>query len=1038
MKRFFASLAVVLGLVSCQTEPEGLGVNVGGEQDVNITVSLPEGTRANSALGAFDNIDMTQYDIRYIFQVFNAEGTQYKTKQVVYSDEKTVSFPVRLIPNRNYNFVVWADLVKNGETENAHYIIGASLEDITLNAWAPMDETRDAYTGRVNTKFDGATPITVELTRPFAKMRVITTDMAELLGVEPSKAKVEYTTKHYSSFNALAQQPENKDLDKTHDTFKIVSYDGEVGTLFTDYFFATASQEVVKFDMEVIDSNDQPIIKRNFTTDIPVKRNFVTTIMGDILTYGDNITVEVKPDFANNGNLEEVPFHYVAVSNAFELVKALYEGREIIVLNDITVTAADVEAYLATRAATAINPVINLNGFTITFVNDTNEPLITIAEGSELTITDDSEDGTGAIVVEGTGVAIENNGTINIEGGELNDGAIENNGTTNVTDGTINEGAITDTANGTTSITGGEFTYEPDADDLDDDYEAKKDENGDWKVELKPIIAKVGEVEYRTLQKAFDAVEEGANTIVLVGDVNVNAAVVLAEGKTATLDLNGKTLTATGYAIENNGTLTITGDGTINGIVYGENGTTTVENGTFNPADGGAYVFLNSTAGTLIINGGTINTGSSYPVYSYNENNKLIINNVTINGKFGCVNAYGTNGSVEINGGTFQMTGVQGMTSHITYFSSNIVATINGGTFEKIGDISMSATGGGGICANGGANLTINGGTFAGDHDDVYNYGGTISVKGGEYKFKPDFVADGYVVDEIDGKYQVVKDVKIAKVGTTEYRKIDDAIAAWTHNATLTLLSDVTLNDVITIKSTEYRVLDLGTFTMTAAKGKDAISITAEGRSSASYALDIKADATNPGGITATSKAVVKTTGKSGVKDRPIIRFYNGVYNASNVISHSGSNGTNCPQFQFHNGVYNANISANRALIQIYGGTFNGRFFASVDSSAYMLISGGKFKYLDNLYGSALNADKFTIGSTKGAFDRGVYVDDEGYIVVGGSVITEFGDKFAAKATNASKAGSYLPYSSAAANGLYYTNAEMAIAKHGEANVVLK
>ena len=202
--------------------------------------------------------------------------------------------------------------------------------------------------------------------------------------------------------------------------------------------------------------------------------------------------------------------------------------------------------------------------------------------------------------------------------------------------------------------------------------------------------------------------------------------------------------------------------------------------------------------------------------------------------------------------------------------------------------------------------------------------------------------------------------------------------------------------------------------------------------------MDIKADANNPGGITATSKAVVKTTGKSGVKDRPIIRFYNGVFNASNIISHSGSNGTNCPQFQFHGGVYNGSFSANRALFQFYGGTFNGRFFISVDSSAYALIAGGKFKYLDNLYGSALNADKFTIGSAKGVFDRGVYVDDEGYIVVGGSVITEFGDKFAAKATNASKAGSYLPYSSAAANGLYYTNAEMAIAKHGAANVVLK
>ena len=44
----------------------------------------------------------------------------------------------------------------------------------------------------------------------------------------------------------------------------------------------------------------------------------------------------------------------------------------------------------------------------------------------------------------------------------------------------------------------------------------------------------------------------------------------------------------------------------------------------------------------------------------------------------------------------------------------------------------------------------------------------------------------------------------------------------------------------------------------------------------------------------------------------------------------------------------------------------------------------------------------------------------------------------AARAENATKWSSYLQYSSAAANGLYYTNAEMAIKKHGEANVTLR
>jgi hypothetical protein len=68
----------------------------------------------------------------------------------------------------------------------------------------------------------------------------------------------------------------------------------------------------------------------------------------------------------------------------------------------------------------------------------------------------------------------------------------------------------------------------------------------------------------------------------------------------------------------------------------------------------------------------------------------------------------------------------------------------------------------------------------------------------------------------------------------------------------------------------------------------------------------------------------------------------------------------------------------------------------------------------------------------------GVYINDDNYLVVGGPVITEFGDKFVAKATNPTKWSSYLQYSSAAEYGLYYTNAEAAIAKHGEANVVLK
>ena len=58
MRRFLAFAALMLGLASCQTEPEGLNVQVGDEVDATITVAVADvETRAgsNSAKGVFDN-----------------------------------------------------------------------------------------------------------------------------------------------------------------------------------------------------------------------------------------------------------------------------------------------------------------------------------------------------------------------------------------------------------------------------------------------------------------------------------------------------------------------------------------------------------------------------------------------------------------------------------------------------------------------------------------------------------------------------------------------------------------------------------------------------------------------------------------------------------------------------------------------------------------------------------------------------------------------------------------------------------------------
>ena len=273
----------------------------------------------------------------------------------------------------------------------------------------------------------------------------------------------------------------------------------------------------------------------------------------------------------------------------------------------------------------------------------------------------------------------------------------------------------------------------------------------------------------------------------------------------------------------------------------------------------------------------------------------------------------------------------------------------------------------------------------------------------------------------------------VAKVGNTQYATIDEAIANWTNGSTLTLLSNVTLSKTIELSSTEYHVLDLGTYTMTAASSKDAIQIVNNGRTSASFALDIKADAENPGGITATGKAVVRHSGSA--KDRPITRFYNGVFNATYIVHHSGNNGANSPSFYFYGGVYNGTIYTNRSTNQFYGGTFNGSLQMSVDSSAYTLIAGGTFSMLSNMMGSSLNSGKFTIGSAKGVYDKEVYIDDNGNYVVAAAKPAE-----GIEAAVAKKPGTndYFAYSKVATEGaLNYTDAVVALKNNTSATVTI-
>ena len=316
MKKFLALAALVLGMVSCQQDYAGLDVDANGEAAVTVSVAIPEmETRAggnDSAEGAFGNIDLTKYDVRYILEVYDHNGALAKERLTNYEDEgQTTAFNLRLIPDRAYRFVVWADFVLEGKKEDLHYDTEnlRKIEVIPTN-WALSDESRDAYTGyHVEAEFSNSAPISIELKRPLGKLRVVTTDVKDMYKLLPKEVKVEYTSEIYTVFNAYESDVDLNSkvaiAGKAGVEISKSKYAGEWNgdvvkeglTLFTDYFFAAKEQEPINFTLDVTYTSDLPIQQVVFNTPIPIQRNYLTTVTGPILTDSGNITVEIKDAF---------------------------------------------------------------------------------------------------------------------------------------------------------------------------------------------------------------------------------------------------------------------------------------------------------------------------------------------------------------------------------------------------------------------------------------------------------------------------------------------------------------------------------------------------------------------------------------------------------------------------------------------------------------------------------------------------------------------------------------------------------------------
>ncbi|MBQ5738211.1 MAG: hypothetical protein IIV55_04105 [Alistipes sp.] len=392
--RFLALAALVLGMVSCQQDVDTV-TPVSGEVDFQLSVDAKElATRAgdsdqnamNSAFGAIDYLqgaakddyrqDWNDVDLRYTLEVYDvaddyAGKTPVKDRQVIIVDEyQPVVFDLRLVPNRDYHFVVFADFVAQGEFEKdaanqllvkgIRHEIGKTLADITVVNEAINDEVADAYFATSDIKVTNSATQDILLKRPYGKVRVIATDLAELnLNVDPKSAVVEYEAFNPNKFNAVTGAIDGEYTVKQYTTtfadgvrsdmglhYYTADYDAKTVvadngktrfshiTLFTDYILAEDTQKPIHFTMTVNDEDGKEIKTTSFYTDIPVQRNYLTTVVGNVLTTATHINVSIDDNFAGyeqlnlwNGKAVEEP----VVEGEFYVI---YEASQLAWLAD--------------------------------------------------------------------------------------------------------------------------------------------------------------------------------------------------------------------------------------------------------------------------------------------------------------------------------------------------------------------------------------------------------------------------------------------------------------------------------------------------------------------------------------------------------------------------------------------------------------------------------------------------------------------------------------------------------------------------------
>jgi hypothetical protein len=463
-KLIYCALALAAGLLAASCQQENL--EPAGQGDtVTYTVDVPG--VVTKAIADGKNVDRLFYEV-YKTNVGNTPDLSnavllYKKDIAMETSEEATSRAIvtlNLVQNQYYTVLFWAQC---GAEDQGVYNV-SDLKAVTYKDTTSMESNHENYAAFYAVDFiSDSTPRNkkVYLERPFAQLNIGTkyTIDYEKDPYAIQMLESEVTVKKVPTvFNVAtsAVSGEHNFTFKMHDVLgDELEVNGEpYKYVAMNYMFAGAEGRTAevsyKINAKMTTQNGDPIdevVLNKTVLNVPLKENYRTNIVGNLLTSSTDYEVIVDADWAGEDLAPDALF--LAAAN----------GGEVTLTKDVELT---------TPLVVNSEMTINLNGKTISgeFVKG-NGAVVNIAKGASVilnggTIKNTADNGDAAINNEGTLVL---NG-VTIEGAPLADGgysayAVISSGNMVIEEGTAisaDRGSIKVTGAGETIINGGTFT----------------------------------------------------------------------------------------------------------------------------------------------------------------------------------------------------------------------------------------------------------------------------------------------------------------------------------------------------------------------------------------------------------------------------------------------------------------------------------------------------------------------------------------------------------------------------------------------------